>query len=842
MLKIRPLSIAAASLLAGATAFAQESFTAGHGVLAPEPVTTQGPNVPPPPRVLLENLPDESTPPIPIGFGGNPQPNSPPVDVPAATPSLASTYVAFNNATVLPAGASQSRISEPACAFADTNNGFFTANWYAARTADGGANWAYENPYTKFAASFGGFCCDQRLLNKGALTVWMLQYVADGSGNGGTRLAVCNSAANLGTGTFSASYMFTPQLVGFAAGTWFDFPDCAASTDYFYFASNVFNGAGTFQGAVVWRVSQAQLSAGGTVNFSYINSNSIGGASYRLTQDAGTRMFWGRHESTTSLHMNWWDDSGNSIFAASKAVAAWSTSYGADPGPDGRDWTGRADSRILGAYQTLTDYGFLWHSGPIGSRTHNFIRLERFSLADNSQIEERDIWGSTFSLMYPAAAANAAGHIGISCALGGPSFYPGSVTILRDDLEDFSSARFFTSSNAGPTSNVWGDYFTVQGAPHFTEEMTWFATGMGMIGGGANGNQQPHFVRFGRDAFSLTNTGVIVKSSGASGVPITMTPGDRFGESNGNTPFYRSYVNSTANVSVTAPATTGSLLFKQWTLKTVPHLTAPNLFGTVGQLTYVDSNIGVQTDTLEAVYVPARTLTVQSAPTTGVNITASPADFNGTGNGNTNFALTYRDAESTTLTAPANVGFNPFKYWVLDGVPQAAGVLTLLVTMDANHTALAQYWTNVPGTYSTFGSTCINSLGTFPLHTVLWNPGQQGPQQGLPLTYRLINGRPLAVGVLMFGLSNTNWPPYALPLSLNFIGVTGCTLYHDIIVTEATGISAAGVAAYGFTWPADPGTLGVPIYTSYTFADPGVSRLLPLTFSNPAVVRLGGNQ
>ena len=86
-------------------------------------------------------------------------------------------------------------------------------------------------------------------------------------------------------------------------------------------------------------------------------------------------------------------------------------------------------------------------------------------------------------------------------------------------------------------------------------------------------------------------------------------------------------------------------------------------------------------------------LTVASAnPTSGVNITVSPNDTSGLGNGTTQFTRTYNPNTTVTLTAPASVNGNYFRVWERDG--QAwSGSLTTTVGMNGNHTMTAVYVT-----------------------------------------------------------------------------------------------------------------------------------------------------
>jgi len=82
-------------------------------------------------------------------------------------------------------------------------------------------------------------------------------------------------------------------------------------------------------------------------------------------------------------------------------------------------------------------------------------------------------------------------------------------------------------------------------------------------------------------------------------------------------------------------------------------------------------------------------LTVNSvSPASGVAITVSPADNNGSGNGSASFTRTYNAGTSVTLTAPVASGANNFVSW--SGCATATTV-TCKVTMNANTTATATY-------------------------------------------------------------------------------------------------------------------------------------------------------
>src|SRR6185369_6783576 len=130
----------------------------------------------------------------------------------------------------------------------------------------------------------------------------------------------------------------------------------------------------------------------------------------------------------------------------------------------------------------------------------------------------------------------------------------------------------------------------------------------------------------------------VASTNPSSGVSITVSPNDNGGLGNGTTQFTRTYNNNTT-VNLTAPATTGGNNFQKWQRNGVDYAT------TQATTVTVDANY-----TMTAVYVtPQWTLTVASVkPGSGVNITVSPNDISGLGNGTTQFSRTYNN--NTTVS------------------------------------------------------------------------------------------------------------------------------------------------------------------------------------------------
>ena len=844
-------SIAASLILVGwlapGAAAQGGSVTVSHGTLAPEPVVVgDTPAVPPPPRVLGEDASPhdhrKGLPPIPIGDGTLPQPNSPETFGYDATqpPEAPCDLRFFKNSVVKPSGASTSRIGEPSIAQA-RDTALQTGNWYAARSIDHGQTWSYVSPYTTFPATDGGFCCDQRAvyIPSQDITVWLLQYsYSSTTQKAGQRIAIANGRDDMQVGSNGSwhSYYFTPQSFGRGAGEWMDFPDIAFSNGNLYCASNMFSAAGSFTDAVVWRISLAQLAAGGAVNFTYAKSSTgLGGASYRLTQNAAATMYFGEHRSTTSTRAFRWPDSSGTISWTDITVPSWTSSYSAIA-PNGVNWGGRADSRITGAYYKSGEYGFMWHCGAQGTHTQVFVRTIRINSSTNALIATEDTWSSTWDFMYPAAAVNVSGEIGCAVAIGSnvSTLHPTTCYFMVDACKPnfHGQAISWFTGDSSPTSAVWGDYFSVQRHSNLTS--TFLATGMTMRGGGANGNSEPHYVWFGREADEPTYVNLVVSSTPVTGVPITVDVTDRNGQKNGTTNFNRVYA-PRQGYELTAPATHVSgattYQFDRWvllgSLQPVDQrvLTVPDIFSA--------------DDTAEARYLARRTLQVRSSnPTSGIAITVSVTDLNGSRNGTTAFNRVYKNGVTVGLTAPAANGANPFKQWVLNGVNQTLGQTTLNVLLDtAVETATAVYYTHVTGTFSAFCSGCPGTGARIPVHG-----GSGTPDIASRFSWTVSNAAGNASGVLYLGASRTSYNGFRLPLNLGFIGMGArCELCVSVDLSIGFATNGSGNASILMTIPNNTGLINSLLFTQAAIVDFGAGTSVPIVHSNALQTKIGGN-
>jgi hypothetical protein len=473
-----------------------------------------------------------------------------------------------------------------------------------------------------------------------------------------------------------------------------------------------------------------------------------------------------------------------------------------------------------------------------------YTRVARFNLSDRTLIAEHDIWSTANAVLYTDLMSNAAGEFGGVSAWGGATTYVTCGNWIIDGYDPWPVSTIYlqATGNSGPNINRFGDYFTVR--RHTIHPNTFVSNGSSQDGGPNSEDARHRYTWFGRDDHEPTWVNVVVRSTGVtSGLPITMSVTDLNGNRDGTTTMTRRFAPQ-QGYALTAPASyvSGSTtwVFDHWSYTVQPGGTLNTR--PVGERFLEFSTCGSLDDECFANYRLRRSLTVTSVhPSSGVTIGIVPVDLNGSGNGATSFTRYYRDDDTVALTAPETVGYNAFRRWEVNGLIVLGG-RAINVRMDGNKTANAVFWDNVAGTAQPVGSGCVGSNRLVPVHDASWPAGQQGPQQGSPVSYRMTDARPRTLAAINFGLSSRSWGALRLPLDLSLIGADGCTLYHDVVASESVATDALGRAVFTMTWPRDTSAIGTSVYSSYLFLDPGVRRPTPLTFTNALRVVLGGDR
>ena len=380
-----------------------------------------------------------------------------------------------------------SSICEPTTA-ANNRQLMMTGNWFASTSTDGGTNWSVLDPFTRFPASAGGFCCDQIVVYNPVhrIWIWLLQYSSTTGGGNIIRLAVCREA------TFGQWYYwdFAPTSLNVAWTTaWFDYPDLAYTNKNLLVTSNVFVG-NSWQRAVVFRFPLATLAAGTALSYRWWSTTANG--SLRLCRGADSIMYFGSHNSTSQVRIFSWADSSTSISWNDTNVRAWSGGAYSAPGPGGVNWLTRTDSRITGAWVAEGIIGFMWSVNRDTNHTLPYIRVATFGEATKALVSEPDIWSNKSAWAYPAAAPNSAGIIGFSAFYGGGSMHPGHVVGVKTN--NGWNTQLSKISSHGPANGSWGDYLSC--VAHHNTGTNWVASGYTLQGGNQRKDVEPRFVQF----------------------------------------------------------------------------------------------------------------------------------------------------------------------------------------------------------------------------------------------------------------------------------------------------------------------------------------------------------
>lgn len=810
--------------------------TTGILPIAGTTTATDAPSVPAPPRGVADPLPPKRTPPLRLTPGAAP-------DLPPGAPTrlrgpgpAGGNLVVVDDHAVNPPGASVGQVTEPTAAI-HRDTAFYTGNWYAAVSGSSGRTWRHVNPYTTFPALDGGFCCDQSSLiipgdDTNCLLIWLLQYgFSATTGRGSVRLAVSQGRDAIRQNTYYW-YDLTPQVANYPTNCWLDFPDVAYSNDWLYVSCNVFDQNSAFVGTTVLRLRLADIRAIRPAGYNSFSTPSTDPGSLRLADGASNVMYFGSHTQISgapAIRIFAWDDSITAPTMRDVAVAAWYTGTSSSVGPDGRDWLGRDDHRILGCYVARGVLGFLWGSAAGGSFPQPFVRIATFDTGRNfSRAGEATVWNPTSAFAYPSVAVNSRGDLGGMMAYGGGGHHPGSIAWVVDGQSSWGPLdnTVVARGARGPTNNGWGDYLSA--ARHSWHPSTYVGAGYALD---ANGNSVPHYAWFCRQNDVPPFATLTVTSTPVTGAAVDIDVPDRNGNRNGTTNFTRVYSpDQGLFVEAQREVTQGGIryLFDFWRLNGTAQppgqrdVTIPDLLGNPAA-------------SLEANYLRMRhTVQVSSSPANGANFSLTPNDFSNRSGGTTPMTLQYEDGVIFTITADATHNGAPFDRWIMDGVPSVPGFRSLMINSRNDHVLVAAYRPQVCGGFTPFGTTCNTSLGA--RHVASSSRSTCGPHVGDTVDYVMLDTNASVGGVLLIGASNTTWNGIPLPVAVPT--QPSCFLRVEALVTIGFGINGVpgNGGVFGLRLPMNPDLINGRLFSQCVALGPlGFHQ-----FSNGIETLIGG--
>jgi hypothetical protein len=382
-------------------------------------------------------------------------------------------------------------------------------NTWLAWSKDRGATFSYTEISTVFSDSpDGGMCCDQQIHYdpKTNLFVWLLQYYcktskcdADGKRTNRYRLAVATPQDVISSGaTKWKSWDFVSSA--FVGQNWLDYPSMSIGTNSLWFTAN-----SPSKGGAIWvRVKMADVkskTAGQGLPYRWLDATD----SYSLetAQNAGTTGYVISQQSTSQLRVRSWEDS--SIYVYSHYVDIASIpNKGCQSLVNGTDWMnfgcGFPGTLVQGVTLAGGKLWAAWVGMPkdSGGKTvfpNPHIETARISTSSWDLLDQKYIWNSGFSFVYPHIASNTNGEVGLSYMSGG-----GKDGFPRPGYGVLTGTREFNRAANG-AANVYtryGDYSELRRAGPTGE--LWAAFGYRKFDTAAGTEYHPQFTLFGRSS------------------------------------------------------------------------------------------------------------------------------------------------------------------------------------------------------------------------------------------------------------------------------------------------------------------------------------------------------
>ncbi|MFO1050784.1 MAG: S8 family serine peptidase [Planctomycetota bacterium] len=182
-----------------------------------------------------------------------------------------------------------------------------------------------------------------------------------------------------------------------------------------------------------------------------------------------------------------------------------------------------------------------------------------------------------------------------------------------------------------------------------------------------------------------------------------------------------------------------------------------------------------------------------------------------------------------TFAAPVNIPLG--RFWV--GVDH--GAQTTLTAQIVGGSVAGAYERGAFGTGTWTRSTAVT---TAAMHAIcaLQTAAPSLAGNGIPLIgrqvqFNLSQARPGSPGILFYGFSETSFGGTPLPLLLDGIGATGCSLLTSSEISQVLFTGASGQFSTFFAIPADPALVAARFYSQCAIVDPAINTL-GMVFSN----------
>jgi hypothetical protein len=457
---------------------------------------------------------------LPGGPAPDPSTQSKLAELSAATPLAAGTATIFRNKNVKAGGIIPpgylSHVEECSTAVGG-KYAWFTGNWFAARSVNGGSTWAYVNPF----ADMSDFCCDQvTIYDESRNRIYWLRQGIPGTNpvNGNYENRFRLGVSSDGGATFCYYNNYPTEVNSTWTNQWWDYPHIQLGADFLYITYNVFNSGNAWVRTVILRWPLDSLAS--CSGFSYNYSTSSSWFTFVPAQGTEHTVYYASNWPTTApqntrLNIWKWDEDSTSISSVTKTVTAWDfTNRGsATCGSASGNWAARFDQRLLAGARYMIEgtdvkypgrkvLGWWWNVKQGNVFPNPYIEAAAFFENGFAQVSGNQgrplVWNSTTCFSYPSAAANRREDVGLVFNYSsGDNKYPSVAFALGDDYAPAPAGWSYynvQTSTARPSDNKWGDYNTAR--TYRPSADIW--AGAAHILTSASGDGTPYFFEFGR--------------------------------------------------------------------------------------------------------------------------------------------------------------------------------------------------------------------------------------------------------------------------------------------------------------------------------------------------------
>jgi hypothetical protein len=411
-----------------------------------------------------------------------------------------------------------SNVGEPSLS-ANGDVVFYTGNWYAALSLDGGNTFSFIDP-NSFAQPNDPpgvtFCCDQVVNYMPSIDtfVWLMQY-GPSTGDNIQRLAFAKTD-DVKAGKWKI-FDITTQMLGIP-GFFMDFPDLAVGTNFLYVTTNCFGPDGKTAGSAVARIPIAKIAQGNPSLEKFVPIP-MDLFSFRVAQNCADTAYFSAHKDTSTLSVFSWPETQPTPASVDVPIARWLGTNGyVSRTPDGRRWLDRVDPRLTGATLAGNELWFAWSvDANSNHRAKPFVQMARISLNDMSLIEDVNLFDADSAIAYAGLATNANNEVAVSYMIGGDVFPSHVVGFLSNNRLSVVVGKGERSPMPDQQGHYeWGDYLTAR--PVFPDRTLFAAAGYTLAGttDGDNQDATPRFVIFGRRNGTTAGTGALT-GTGAPG-------------------------------------------------------------------------------------------------------------------------------------------------------------------------------------------------------------------------------------------------------------------------------------------------------------------------------------